>query len=126
MTSVGCGINQDILRFCLNTAFNNCFQELVFNFMLFKRKVIHINNKAIIAVFNLCNNVGQVSELMLINLNHSQTLVIISINNSLDTCGLTCTAVTKEQHIVGFSSLNKSLCVVHQLLLLDLITYQII
>ena len=63
---------------------------------------------------------------MLVNLDHSQTLVIISINNGLDACGFTCTAVAEEQHIVGFSALNKGFRIIHQLLLLDFITYQVI
>ena len=85
MTSVGCRIDQNIIRFRLHTAFDDCFQEFIFNLKLLERKIIHINNELIISVFHRCNDIRQILELMLVNLDHTQALVIKLIDNGFDT-----------------------------------------
>ena len=63
---------------------------------------------------------------MLVDFNHAQSVFVILIDNCLDTCGFTSTAVTKQQYIVGFLSLYKSFCIVHQLFLLDFVSYKVV
>ena len=46
-------INQDIVRLLLQSTLNYRFQILVFDLKLLKGKIIHVNNKFIIAVLNL-------------------------------------------------------------------------
>lgn len=63
---------------------------------------------------------------MLVNLNHTQSLLIILVNDCLDTCGFTGTTVAKQQTVIRFLSKHKRLCIIYKLFLLDLITNQII
>ena len=57
VTTVGCRIDQNIIRFRLHTTFNDCFQEFIFNLKFLKRKIIHINNELVVSVFYGCNNI---------------------------------------------------------------------
>ena len=63
---------------------------------------------------------------MLIYLYHSKTLVIILIDNCLDTCRLARSAVTKQQTVICFSSVNKGFSVINKLLFLYFISNKII
>ena len=94
--------------------------------MLLKGKVIYKDNEKVISVFYLCYNVGQVSELVLVNFNHPKTPVVILIEYGSDTGGFTRTAVTIEQHVVCSFALYKSPRVCHELFLLYIIANQII
>ena len=63
---------------------------------------------------------------MLVNLNNTETLVIILVDNTLDTGGLSGSRITKQQAVIRLLAIYKSQSVVHQLLFGDLITHQII
>ena len=63
---------------------------------------------------------------MLVNLNHTQSLLIILVNDCLDTCGFTGTTVAKQQTVIRFLSKHKRLCIIYKLFLLDLIADQVI
>ena len=84
MTPVGSRVDQDIVRPRFHTALDNSFQELVLDFKFLKRKIIHIDNKFIIPILDLCNHGRQILELMLVDLDHAQALSVKFIDNRLD------------------------------------------
>ena len=53
MTTVGSRIDQYIFRFFLKASLDHSFQIFIFNLKLLKRKVIHIDNKLVVTVFDL-------------------------------------------------------------------------
>ena len=63
---------------------------------------------------------------MLIGLNDTKSLIIILVQDSLDTGRFTGSRITKEQTVVRLSPLYKCLCIINELFLGDLISYQII
>ena len=63
---------------------------------------------------------------MLVNFNDSESLFIILVGNGLDTGGLSCSRITEKKTVIGLSSLHKSLGVFNELLLWNLIAYQIV
>ena len=77
------------------------------------REVFGLNNKFIISILNLCNDIGQIFELMLVNLNHPKSLTIKFIDNRLDTGRFTSSAIAKQQDIVSFSAFYKGFCIIH-------------
>ena len=125
VTAVGCCIDQDIIRTGLHASFDDCLQEFVFNLEVFERKVIHVNDKAVVPVFYLCNDGGQILELMLVNLDHTKSLIIIFVEQCFDAGRLSGTGISTEQYVVGRKSFDKCLCIINQLFLLDLISDQI-
>ena len=89
-------------------------------------KIIHIDDKLVVAVLDLGDHGRQILELMLVNLDHAQALVIKLIDNCLDTGRLSGTAVTEQQHVVCLFPLYEGQGIINQLFLLDLITDQVI
>ena len=63
---------------------------------------------------------------MLVDLDHTESLIVILIDDRLDARRFACSAVAKQQYIIGFSALYKRFCIVNQLLFLDLIADKII
>ena len=126
ITSVTCCIDQDIVRFFLKTALDHCFQIFIFNLKFLKGKIIHINNKTIVTVFDLGDHFIEILELMLVGLNDAKTLIIILVQDTLDTGRFTGSRITKEQTVVCLSSLHKGLCVFDEFFLGDLVAYQVI
>lgn len=57
MSAVTCRIDQDIVRFLFQTTLNDCFQVFILNLKLFKGQIVHINDKFIISVLDLCNDI---------------------------------------------------------------------
>ena len=125
MAPVGCRIDQDIVRSCFHTALDHSLQIFVLNFKFLKGKVIHINDKLIVPVLDICDHRRKILELVLVNLDHAKAIIIILIDDRFDTGRLAGTAVTKEQHIVGSFSLYKGFGILHKLLFLDLIAHKI-
>ena len=126
MSSVGSCIDQDIIRFLLQTAFDHRFQIFVLNLEFFKRKIIHINNKFVIPVLDLCDHIIQVFELMLVHFDHTKSLVIILVQDCLDRRRFTGSGITKKQTVISFFALYKCLRIIDQFLLGNVIAHQII
>ena len=79
MTAVGGGVDQHIFRSPSQSALNDGFQVLILQLTLLERKVIHVNDKLVIAVLHLLQDRGQCMELMLIDLYDPQSLAIVCI-----------------------------------------------
>ena len=79
MSAVRSCIDQNIIRFGFQAAFDHRFEIFILNFKFFKRKIIHINNKTIIAVFDLCNDLWQILKFMFIHFDHAQAPAIVFI-----------------------------------------------
>ena len=62
---------------------------------------------------------------MLVHLNDTKSLIIISVQDSFDTGGFTCTCITEQQTVVGFFASDKGFCVLDEFLFRDLISYQV-
>ena len=126
MATVACCIDQDIFRFTFQSAFDNSLQIFIFYFELFKRKIVHINDKFIITVFDLCDDLVQIYKLMFIHFYDSQAFIIIFIQNSLNTGRFTGSRISKEQTVVRLSASDKSFCILNQFLFWNLISNQIL
>ena len=85
VSSVTCRINQNIVRLLLQTTFDHCFQIFVLNLKFFERQIIHIDNKLIVSVLNLCDYIIQILKLVLVYLNDTKTFIIVTIQDTLDT-----------------------------------------
>ena len=126
VTAVGRCVDQHIVRFFLQTALNHSFQVFILNFKLFKRKIIHINDKFVIPVFDLGNDIIKILELMLVNLDHPQALIVVLVQDGLDAGGFAGARVTEQQAVVGRTAFHKGLGVVRQLFLRNVIAHQIV
>ena len=126
MSSVGGCIDQHIVRLYFQSTLNNSFQIFIFNFKFFKAQIIHINDKFIVSVLDLCNHIIEILELMLVHLDHTQSQIVIAVDNTLDTGGFTSTCITKQQAVICRSSLYECLCIINELLLRNLIANQIL
>ena len=84
MSSIRGRIDQNIIRFFLQTALDHSLQILIFDFKFFERQIIHIDNKLVIPVFHLCDNIIQILELVFVRLYNTKSLIIILIQDTLD------------------------------------------
>ena len=96
VTAVGGGIDQHVVRAGLHTAFDDCFEEFVLDFEFLKRKVVHVDDKAIVPVFDLTDDIGQILKLMLVDLDHTQTLIVIFVEQGFDAGGFTGTGIAAQ------------------------------
>ena len=71
----------------------------------------------IISVFDLRNQLVQILELMLVNLDHTKSLIVILIQDTFNAGGFSGSGITKKQAVVGFFALDERFRVVDQLLL---------
>ena len=126
MTSVAGCIDQDVVRLFLKTALDHCFQIFIFDFKFLKGKIIHIKNKFVITVFDLCDHIIQILKLVLVHLDNAKSFVIITVQDTFDAGRFASSCITKKQAVIGLSSSYKSLRVLDQLLLGDFISNQII
>ena len=126
MTAVGGGIDQHVVRASLHTAFDDCFEELVLNLKFLERKIVHVDDKAIVPVFDLTDDIGQILKLMLVDLDHTQALIVIFVEQGFDAGRFTGTGIAAQQHVVGWKSFDECFGIIYQFLLLNLITDQII
>ena len=55
----------------------------------------NINDKLVITIFNLCNYIVQILELMFINFNNTKSLIIILVQNPFDTGRFSSTGIPK-------------------------------
>ena len=79
MAPVGSGIDQHVVRLSLQSPLNDRLQIFVLYLKLFKRKIIHIDDKFVISILDLGDNVIEILELVLVYLDHPQPLVVIFI-----------------------------------------------
>ena len=126
MAAVACRIDQNILRFAFQSTLDHGFQIFIFNLKFFERKIIHVDNKFVIAVFDLGNNLIQIYKLMLIYFDDSQSLIIILIQDTFDAGRFTCSCITEQQTVICLSSTYKCLCIFDEFLFWYLIADQII
>ena len=63
---------------------------------------------------------------MLVDLDHTESLIIVLVDDCLNARRFTCSTITEQQYIIGFSALYKRFCIINQLLFLDLIADKII
>ena len=64
-------------------------------------------------------------ELVLIDLDHPQTVVIILVEQRLDTRGFPRPGITIEQNVIGGLAAQERFGIAHQLLLLQLIAHKV-
>src|SRR5699024_8823971 len=121
-----CGIDQCVIRLTLQTAFNHRLQIFIFNLKFFERKIIHVNDKLVIPVFDLGNDIIEILELVLVHFDHTQSFFILLIQYCLDGSGFYGSRVPQQQAVIRLSFSYKILCNYRQLLLWYLISYQII
>ena len=86
MTTVRGRIDQNIIRLDLQATFDDCLQIFVFCLKLLKGQIIHVNDESIVTVLDLGNNLRQILKLMLIDLDHTKSLIVIFIYDRLDRC----------------------------------------
>ena len=123
--AVGGGIDQHILRLRLHPSLDDRLQEFIFNLKFFKRQIIHINNEFVIAVLDLGDDIGEIFKLMLVDLDHTESLGIKFIDDRLDAGGLSCSGISEQQAVVGLASLHEGSGIIHQFFLLNLVAHQI-
>ena len=58
---------------------------------------------------------------MLIDFDHTQSLIIILIQDCFNGSGFACSGISKQQAVIGFLTFHKCLCILDQLLLCHLI-----
>ena len=63
---------------------------------------------------------------MLIDFDHTQSLIIILIQDCLNGSGFACSSISKQQAVIGFLTFHKCLCILDQLLLGNLVANQIV
>ena len=86
MTTVRGRIDQNIIRLDLQATFDDCLQIFVFCLEFLKGQVIHVNDESIVSILDLGNNLRQILKLMLIDLDHTKSLIVIFIYDRLDRC----------------------------------------
>ncbi len=74
-------------------------------------------NKFVITVFDLCDHIIQILKLMLVYFDHTQSLVIILVQDSFDAGRFASSRITEQQTVIGLSSSYKCLCIIDQFLL---------
>ena len=126
MAAVRRRIDQDIVRLLLQSALDYRFQILVFDLKLLKGKIIHVNDKFIIAVLNLRDDLIQILKLMFVNLDDAQSAVIVPVQDCLDARRLAGTGIAKQQTVIRTAPLYERLCIIDQLLFLNLIADEIL
>ena len=125
MSSVGSSIDQDIIRLSLQPAFDHGLQILIFNLKFFKGQIVHIDNKFVIPVLDLGDHIIQILKLMLVYLDHPQSLIIVLVQDRFDGRRFAGAGVPVQQTVVRFLSFHKSLCIFHQFLLCIFISHKI-
>ena len=85
MTPVAGCIDQNVVRLFLQATLDHSLQIFIFDFKLLKGKIIHVKNKFVVAVLDLGDHIIQILELMLIHLDNTKSLVIVAVQNSLNT-----------------------------------------
>ena len=126
VTAVGGRVDQDVLGFGLETALYHCLEVFVLDLELLKGEVIHVDNKPVVAVFDLGEDPLQIAEFMFVDLDHAKTAVVILVEDSLDAGGFARAGIAVEQDIVGGASADKRLGIGNQFFLLQFIADQII
>ena len=125
MTPVRSRINQNIFGTRLNAALNYRLQEFVLGLVFLKGEIVHVDDEAVISILDFREYFGEPPELVLINLYHAEAVLVVLVHHGLNARGLSGSAVTVEQHIVGSLPAEKGLCILPELLLLALIADEI-
>ena len=126
MAAVGGGIDQHIARPLPKTALQNSLQIFILQLIFLKRKVIHIDNELVIPILDLLQHIGKRLKLVLVYFDHAQAPAVVFVENRLDAGGFSCSRITEEKHVVGRFPVYKGLCILNQLLFLQLIAYDIL
>ena len=102
MTTITCGIYEDIFRPRFYTALDSRFNIFVFALVGFKGKIIKINYEFLAGKLTKCiHDLGEVLYLMLGNLNKTKTLTEIFVGERLYAGGFAGAAVADKQCVVG-------------------------
>ena len=126
MSSVGRRIDQDVLRLCLQSALDHSLEILVFDLKFFKRQIVHIDDKTVIAVLDFRDDALQILELVLVDFDHAESLAVVAVQDRLDAGGFAGARVAVQKNVIGHAAVYKGLCVGDQLLLLQIIADQIL
>ena len=126
VSPVGGGIDQHILRFLFQSAFDHRFQVLILRLKFLKAQIIHVDHETIAPVLDLAYHGIEVLKLIFIDFDHSKSLFIIFIRHRLDTGGFTRSRISKKQAVVGRSPGHKGIRIIPQLLLGEVIADQIV
>ena len=126
VTAVGGRVDQHVLGFGLEAALDHCLEVFVFDLELLKGEVIHVDDKAVVAVFDLGQDPLQIAELVFVDLDHAEAAVVILVEDGLDAGGFARAGIAVEQDVVGGASADKCLGIGDQFLLLQFIADQVI
>ena len=95
-------------------------------FALFKRQIIAINDKALLALANVVNDVRQVVQVILVHLDHAQAPGCKLVQQGLDDGRLASAATAPQQHMVTGLARQKAFGVLDDFLFLGIDTKQVI
>ena len=84
------------------TSLDHSFQVFVLDLKLLERKIVHVDNEFIISVFDLRNQLVQILELMLVNLDHTKSLIVILIQDTFNAGGFSGSGITKSRQLLAF------------------------
>ena len=126
MPAVGGSVDEYVVRLFLQPALDDCLQIFILDLELLKGEVVHVNDKLVVPVLDLGDDIVEVLELMLVHLDHPQSLVVVFVEDSLDGGGFPGPRVPEEKAVVGPAPLHKGLRVVYEFFLCALVPHQLV
>ena len=84
MTAIRGRIDQNVIGTSFHTAFDDSLEEFIFQLVFLKRKVVDEDDVAVIAVFDGGDDFRKITELVLINFDHTKSRVVVFIDKRLD------------------------------------------
>ena len=125
VAAVAGGVDEDVFRPGLHSAFDDGLQEFIVGLEIFEREVVHIDDEPVAAQLEACDQRGEILELMAVDLDHAQAVLIKLVDDRLDAGGFAGAAVSVKQDIVGAAPFDEGARVVDEQLFLHLIADQV-
>ena len=125
VASVGGCVDQNIIGSGFHTTLNDCLEEFVFQLIVFKGKIVDEDNESVIAVLYGCDDLREVAELVLVDLDHAESRIVIFVDEGLDRGGFARSGIAVEKHVVCGDTAEKCLCVFRERFFLKLIAHHI-
>ena len=112
MAAVGSCIYQHVLRPGFQPAFYHGLEIFIFDLEIFEAQIVHIYYEPVVSVLYPGNHSRQILELMLIYLDHPESLIVVLIDQRLDGGGFTCARISEEEAIIGTASVYEGLRII--------------